>query len=168
MVNCIRYKDSKVNLRTLKSRKLDFFRINPRSIVKLGRKKLVRKGMLAKDSQLPNENPNHFITTSLIGYWSKTRFDDNDMHVGFTVTIKTVSKRANKRNLAKRRMKNAVNENIRAFKVQGHDFVFTARAEILNIPYADIVKDVKRILKFAEYRIKGVEQRTFIKKKYGE
>jgi ribonuclease P protein component len=153
MVNTIRFKGSPVRIKPLKSRKSDFFRINPRSIVKIGKKRLVKRGLVAKDASPPEDNPNHFIAKNVIAHWAKTRFADGDMHVGFTITIKTISKRANERNLVRRRLRAAVNENIRAFKVAGHDFVFTAREAIKEAAYTDIVSDLRRILKFAEHRI---------------
>ncbi|MBD5405649.1 ribonuclease P protein component [bacterium] len=166
MVNCIRYKGSYIKLRPLKSRKLDFFRINPRSISKMGHKRLIRKGMLSKNQELPPDNPNHFINDYFITHWSKTRFDDGDIHIGFTITVKTISKRANIRNLVKRRLKNAINENIRNFRVRGYDFVFTARGEIVDATYSDIVAQVKRVLNFVEHRLKDAQKQNFIHRKY--
>ena len=154
MVNLIRLKGSDVRLRPLKSRKRDFFRINPRVISKIGKTKLVRRGLIAKDAEPPADNPNHFVSKSLIAHWAKTRFEGRDIHVGFTVTIKTVSKRSSERNLVKRRMRAAVNETIRDFDIGGHDFVFTAREAIKEASYSDIVSEFKRIFKFAEHRIR--------------
>ncbi len=168
MVNCIRLKGSKIKLRTLKCRKLDFFRINPRSIMKMGRKRLIKKGMINKNAELPQDNPNHFINDYFITHWAPTRFDDGDIHIGFTVTVKNISKRANVRNLIKRRLKNAINENIRNFKVRGFDFVFTARTEIVNASFSDIVLQVKRVFKFVECRIKDSEKQKFLLKKYSD
>lgn len=153
MVNFLKYKNKKIKLRILKSRKLDFFRINPFAMVKMGAKRLVRKGFLAKGEAKPTDNPNYFVTRSLIAHWAPTRFTDGDIHVGFTITIKTVSKRANKRNLVKRRLRALVNENIRKFSVRGYDFVFTARSGILDISYEDLKNELRRILKNAEHKI---------------
>ena len=154
MVNCIRLKGSKIKLRTLKCRKLDFFRINPRSIMKIGRKRLIKKGMITKHQELPPDNPNHFINDYFITHWAKTRFEDGDIHIGFTVTVKNISKRANQRNLVKRRLKNAINETIRNFKIKGYDFVFTARTDILNAEYKELLFQARRVFKFVECRIK--------------
>lgn len=166
MVNCIRYKKSKIKLRILKSRSQDFFRINPRSIMKIGRKKLIKKGLIHKREELPEDNPNHFINDLFMTHWSLTRFDDGDIHIGFTVTTKTISKRANVRNRIKRRLKNAINENIRNFKIKGYDFVFTARSGILEASYSDIVFQVKRVLKYVECRKKESDRNKFLSKKY--
>ncbi len=166
MVNCIRYKHNKVKLRTLKSRSQDFFRINPRAIAKIGRKRLVKKGLIEKNAQLPKDNPNHFINDLFMTHWAPTRFLDGDIHIGFTITTKTISKRANVRNLIKRRLKNAINEHIRNFKVSGFDFVFTARSGILDASYSDIIAQVKRVLKYVECRKKDEEKKKFISRKY--
>lgn len=153
MVNFLKYKNKKIKIRMLKSRKLDFFRINPFAMVKMGAKRLVRKGFLAKGEEKPADNPNYFVTHSIITHWAPTRFSDGDIHVGFTITIKTVSKRANKRNLVKRRLRALVNENIRKYAVRGYDFVFTARAGILDTSYEDLKNELRRIFKNAERKI---------------
>jgi ribonuclease P protein component len=158
MVKLIRYKNSPVRLKTLKSRKFDFFRINPRAIIKMGVKRLARKGLLGKGSGVPSDNPNHFISKGFITHWAKSRFADGDMHVGFTVTIKTVSKYATARNYAKRILRAAVNENIRDFGVKGYDFVFTARSEVAEISFRELCAEMRRVFKFAECRIR--EQRA--------
>ena len=160
MVKLIRFKDSPVRLRPLKSRKSDFFRINPRAISKIGKSRLIKRGLVSRDADVPADNPNRFIGANMIAHWDKTRFDDGDMHVGFTITIRTVSKRANVRNLARRRLKAAVNETIRGFGVAGHDFVFTAREPITGAAYADIVEELRHAFQLAERRIREAGAKT--------
>lgn len=150
----LNFKKSNTKVRILKSRKLDFFRINPMSVLRVGKKKLIRKGVLSKHEPKPVDNPNHFITHSFITYWSKSRFTDGDIHVGFTASIKTISKRANKRNRARRRLRALINENIREYRVRGYDFVFTARLAVLETSFADLKQELKRTLKHAEYQIR--------------
>ena len=122
--------------------------------MKIGRKRLIKKGMITKHQELPPDNPNHFINDYFITHWAKTRFEDGDIHIGFTVTVKNISKRANQRNLVKRRLKNAINETIRNFKIKGYDFVFTARTDILNAEYKELLFQAHRVFKFVECRIK--------------
>ncbi|MDR1477184.1 MAG: ribonuclease P protein component [Rickettsiales bacterium] len=154
MVHLIRFKDSPVRLRPLKSRRDDFFRINPRAIARLGAKRLVKRGLLVKGAEAPEDNPNHFISKNVMAHWSPTRFSDGDVHVGFTVTVRTISKRANERNLIRRRLRSAVNENIRNFGIKGFDFVFTAREGLKEASYADMCAELRKIFKYAECRIK--------------
>ncbi|MDR2098462.1 MAG: ribonuclease P protein component [Rickettsiales bacterium] len=154
MVSLIRYKKSPVFLKTLKSRKFDFFRINPRAIVKMGVRRLARKGLVGKGAEAPPDNPNHFISRSFITHWAKTRFDDGALHVGFTVTIKAISKKATERNYVKRLLRAAANENMRDFRIAGHDFVFTARSDIKGVSFRELSAEMRRVLKFAECRIK--------------
>lgn len=166
MVNFIKYKDSPVKLRILKNRKRDFFRINPRAILKIGRKKLIRKGIIGKHQEMPKDNPNHFVNDYFITHWDFTRFDDGDIHIGFTITVKNISKHATIRNFVKRRLKNAINENIRDFKIGGYDFIFTARPDILTATYSELVGQVRRVFNFVEHRIKDEEKQKYLFKKY--
>ncbi len=155
MVKYLRKKNSPVKVSILKSRKLDFFRINPFGIIKRGVTRLVKKGFLNKNDKYPDDNPNFFATPAFIVHWSETRFNDNNIHVGFTVSIKGISKRANKRNFVRRRLKACVNNNIRDFNLSGYDFVFTARSGILNLEYEEIDYHMKRTFKFIENKIKN-------------
>ena len=170
MVNYIKYKGNPIKLRILKNRKRDFFRINPYAILKLGRKRLIRKGIINKKQVVPKDNPNHFVNDYFITHWAKTRFEDVDIHIGFTVTVKNVSKHATIRNLVKRRLKNAINETIRDFRIFGYDFIFTARQNILTAKYSDLVFQSKRVFKFIEHRIKETEseqrKQKYLMKKY--
>jgi ribonuclease P protein component len=154
MVCLIRFKDSPVRLRPLKSRRDDFFRINPRSIARLGAKRLVKRGLLVKGAEAPADNPNHFISKNVMAHWARTRFEDGDVHVGFTVTVRTISKRANERNRIKRWLRAAVNENVRNFGLKGFDFVFTAREGLKDASYAGLCDELRKIFKYAEHRIK--------------
>ena len=155
MVNFLRFKNSKTKIKMLKNRKLDFFRINPFAIMKIGKKRLIKSGLLHKGEQIPTDNPNRFITHSLITHWAPTRFDDNNIHIGFTVAVKSVSKKANKRNLVKRRLRAIINENIRNYKIRGYDFVFTARSSILDTPFDELQNELHRTFKFIEHQIKN-------------
>ena len=150
MVKYLRKKNSSVKVAILKSRKLDFFRINPIAIVKQGVNRLIRKGIIEKGTRYPTENFNRFITPIFVVHWAKSRFNDSNNHIGFTVSVKSTSKRANKRNLIRRRLKYSVNENIRNFNLSEYDIVFTTRHEILNASYYEINKQIIRVLKFIE------------------
>ena len=155
MVNFLRKKNSSVKVCILKNRKLDFFRINPFCIIKRGINHLIKKGFFNKNDEYQKDNPNYFVTPAFIVHWSETRFNDNNIHIGFTVSIKSISKRANKRNLVRRRLKACVNDNIRNFDLFGYDFVFTARSTVLNLEYEEIDYHMKRALKSIENRIKN-------------
>jgi len=153
MVKFLRQKNSPVKVCILKSRKLDFFRINPVGIIKNGLNSLIRKGIVEKGVKQPSENLNRFITPAFIAHWAKTRFSDENLHVGFTVSVKSTSKRANKRNLIRRRLKYAVNRNIRNFNIKGYDIVFTARGDFLKMKYSDIENHIQRAFKYIERKI---------------
>lgn len=155
MVNYLRQRDSSVKVAILKSRKFDFYRINPVGVMRNGFNRLIRHGVAEKGEKRPEENPNFFITPAFILHWSKTRFTDNNIHVGFTVSKRTTSKRANKRNLLRRRLRYSVNQNIRKYDIEGYDFVFTARAGILECEYEQLNYHIRRALKFAETKING-------------
>ncbi len=155
MVNYLRKKNSPIKVCILKNRKLDFFRINPYCIIKRGINRLIKKGYFNKDDEYQRDNPNYFATPGFIIHWSKTRFNDNNMHIGFTVSIKSISKRANKRNLIRRRLKACVNENIRNFNLFGYDFIFTARSGILGLEYEEVDYHMKRAFKLIENKIKN-------------
>ncbi|MCR5506592.1 MAG: ribonuclease P protein component [bacterium] len=154
MVNYLRKQNSPVKVAILKSRKLDFYRINPFGIVRNGFKRLIRKGIVEKGAERPKDNPNRFVNPAFLTHWSETRFSDGNIHVGFTVSVKSTSKRANKRNLIRRRLKYAVNQNIRNFRIEGYDLVFTARSGFLDFEYDEIDYQMKRVLKYIECRLK--------------
>lgn len=154
MVGLIRKKFCSVNVRPLKSRKLDFFRINPGAIVRHGVRRLVRRGYIESVADAPDDNPNKFVANGFAVHWMPTRFHDCDIHVGITVAVKTVSKRANKRNLARRRLRAIINDNIRKYKLKGFDFVFTARASILEIPYAKLEGEFNRAMHWVERKVR--------------
>ncbi|MBP3615685.1 MAG: ribonuclease P protein component [Alphaproteobacteria bacterium] len=154
MVKFLRKKTSPVKIALLKSRKLDFYRINPVGVMRRGFNRLIRKGIVDKNSERPQDNPNRFVNPAFITHWSPTRFNDGNIHVGFTVSIKSTSKRANKRNLIRRRLKYAVSELIRKYRVEGYDFVFTARSGILDMDYNKIEYLMRHTLKFIESKIK--------------
>ena len=154
MVNLLRSKSSSINVRPLKSRKLDFFRINPGAIVRHGVRRLVRRGYLDSVADKPEDNPNKFVANGFAVHWMPTRFKDRDIHVGITVSVKTVSKRANKRNLARRRLRAIINNNIRKYRLSGFDFVFTARATVLEIPYVKLDSEFNRAMQWVERRVR--------------
>ncbi len=153
MVNFLRKKNSPVKICILKSRKLDFFRINPVAIINRGFNRLIRKGILEKGTKRPDDNPNFFLTPAFFIHWAETRFNDGNLHVGFTVSVKSISKRANKRNLIRRRLRYAINKNIRNFNIKGYDFVITARSGSLNMNYKTLEHHINRALKFIENKI---------------
>ena len=154
MVHFFRNKTSSIKIRPLKSRKLDFFRINPAAIIRNGVRRLVRHGFLASIADKPEDNPNRFIANGFSVHWSPTRFNDNDIHVGITVSVKTVSKLATKRNLARRRLRALINSSIRKYKISGFDFVFTARSTILDIPYEKLENELKRTMQYVERKVR--------------
>ena len=153
MVNFLRKKDSPVKVYILKSRKLDFFRINPVGVMTRGFKRLVKNGILEKNAEKPKENPNFFFTPGFIINWAESRFNDGNYHIGFTVSVKSISKRATKRNLVRRRLKYAFNKNLRNYNIDGYDIVVTSRSEILNMPYDKLEANVKRALKHIETKV---------------
>ena len=153
MVNYLRKKDSPVKIAILKSRKLDFFRINPFGVIKNGFNRLVKKGIIQKRDTQPKDNLNYFVTPAFIVHWAKSRFNDENIHVGITVSKKSTSKRANKRNLIRRRLRYAINQNIRKYNIKGYDFVFTVRYGFLELKYSDLENQINKSLKYIEKKI---------------
>lgn len=66
----------------------------------------------------------------------------------FVVSIK-IHKKSTKRNLAKRRMREAVRTNIELIK-HGYDVIFLARPGIIDASYEDIKSNIFYILKKAD------------------
>lgn len=73
------------------------------------------------------------------------RHDDNPTRMGFVVSTK-ITKAAVDRNLAKRKMSEAVRVNMVDIK-SGFDVVFLAKMTITRVPTEDIMREVKIALK---------------------
>ena len=155
MVNSLKHKNSSTKIKILKSRKLDFIRINPFAIMQIGINRLMRRGFINKKTELINDNSNHFVSKSFLLHWSKSRFNDSDFHIGFSVSKKNISKLAVKRNLVKRRLRVLINDNLRNYKLAGYDFVITARAGFLDTSFSDLTDEIKKALQFAEHKIQN-------------
>ena len=154
MVNFLRSNKSNIKVCPLKSRKLDYFRINPGAIVRRGVQRLVRHGFIASAKDKPEDNPNKFIANGFAVHWMPTRFNDNHIHIGITVSVKTVSKLATQRNLVRRRLRSIINQYIRSYRISGFDFVFTARSTISEIPFEKLEAEFKRAMQYVERKVR--------------
>lgn len=86
------------------------------------------------------------------------RFKNNGLEcsrLGFIVS-KKVSNKATRRNLIKRRLRNAARLKIGAVK-PGFDIAFVALPAILNKKYKEIEQEIEKILKFADLWINDVK-----------
>ena len=143
MVNSIKFKNHPVKIIPLKSRLKDFKRINPNIKLKNS----------FKEKNIKIENKNVYISSIFIINWDKTIFTDNNLHIGFSVSKKNISKLAVKRNLIKRRLRAAVNENIRRYHLKGYDFIFSARNKLNEVNYLDIVLELNKAFNFISNKI---------------
>jgi ribonuclease P protein component len=146
-MNFIRYGRSSQKIVPLKSRRGDFWRINPR---------------LAEGSgQPPPKKRKRFVSNPLFAVnYAHTKYKDKNFHIGFTASIKSVSKLAVHRNYTKRLFRAAVNENIRDFpKLYRIDMVWTARRDFFGMNYAEFSAEVRRTLeKIAKLTAKKRDQ----------
>jgi len=155
MVNFLRSKKSNIKVCPLKSRKFDFFRINPSAIVRGGIQRLVRHGFISNAKDKPEDNPNKFIANGFAIHWMPTRFNDKHIHVGITVSVRTVSKLATKRNLIRRRLRSIINQEIRNYHISGFDFVFTARSAISEMSFEKLEEEFKCAMQHIERKVRN-------------
>ena len=75
--------------------------------------------------------------------------DHDRQRIGYTVTKKTF-KSAVKRNRIKRRMRAAAADILSAQAQCGYDYVLIGRSDTLDVPYAQLCKDLRWCLKRLE------------------
>lgn len=144
MVNSINFKNNPIKIIPLKSRLNDFKRVNPSTRLKNSFKP-------ERIKVIPSNNL--YNSSIFIINWAKTRFTDNNLHIGITVSKKSISKLAVKRNLIKRKLRAGINENIRNYNLIGYDFVITARNKINETSYNDLVIELNKAFHFIENKI---------------
>ncbi|MDR1008655.1 MAG: ribonuclease P protein component [Rickettsiales bacterium] len=117
MVNSIAFKGREGKILPLKSRRDDFLRLG------------------VKDAQGVDSWSCELFTLR----WAPTRFDGQDFHIGFTITIKGVSKLAVIRNYVRRVLRASANKTVGRHQfLKGYDLLFLARAAIRETPYAKL------------------------------
>ncbi|MDR3126078.1 MAG: ribonuclease P protein component [Rickettsiales bacterium] len=129
----IRYGRSSQKLVPLKSRRGDFWRINPR---------------LAEGGATASKKNRRFISSTFFTvHYAHTKYKDKNFHIGFTASIKSVSKLAIRRNYAKRLLRAAINENIRDFpKLYRIDSIWTAKRDFHGASYPEFSAEIRRAL----------------------
>jgi ribonuclease P protein component len=96
-----------------------------------------------------------FYTQAFCVHYVKTT-THNPPLFGFTISKKTVSKKAVIRNLIRRRIKNCLIEHFDFHCFNGYEFILTAIKETKNIPWTGYINSVKKMQKTVQsYVIKS-------------
>ncbi len=88
--------------------------------------------------------------------------------VGFTVTKKSISKKAVLRNRAKRRLREAFRLTIDGYKLGGAQLVVVARSDALDMPFDKLHKDIRWAFKRLNIERKVQVEKKLVKLSFGQ
>jgi|GEM_PF-5974629 len=134
MVNSITLKGEHTKLIPLKSHRTDFMRV------------------LKRDESFPDtpSGDDHFVSRSFVMRFVKTRFPNRHIHFGINTSKKSLSKLAVERNLARRRLRYAMNRLARKYDIIGWDIVLIVRRAILKVDYKTLEVELREALAHLE------------------
>lgn len=117
-----------------------------------------------RDFKIVTHEGQKWVTPAFVLYvfFDPKNADSNSMspRVGFTVTKKSVSKKAVIRNRAKRRLREAFRLTLEDYKLDAAQLVVVARAEALEMDFEKLQKDIRWA-----FRRLGVERKVKTEKK---